>query len=110
MVALSGCQEERREESPEAISLGNFQEAVDLIAPEVEKRPADAASQRPLRPSAPEQQTAESGYLAPAPRLQISWERRQSGYFLSSRHLSDGGASAEAMELANELIEEIPIR
>ena len=106
-LTLSGCQESVEKRVGEAMSLGNFQEAVDLLRPEVEERPADAALSA-LYGAALVQNKQPSLAIWPLRRAYKSLGNENNLGLLLARALSRGGASAEAMELVNELIEEDP--
>jgi len=104
---LSGCQESPEKRAKQALSAGKAQEAVDLLRPEVESRPGDAALSA-LYGSALLQNNQSSLAIWPLRRAYKALGDRDDLGFLLARALSLGGASAEAMDLINKLIEEDP--
>ena len=107
LLLTQGCQEDPKQRALEAMSRGDFQEAVDLLQPEVEKNPKDALL------------SAEYG-IALLQNEQSSlaiWPLRRAYRTLGNQNelgtrlaqaLIRGGASAEGLELIQELLEESP--
>ena len=107
ILPLGGCQEDPRQRAMEAMSQGDFQEAVDLLQVELEKNPKDALL------------SAEYG-IALLQNGQSSlaiWPLRRAYRDLGNRNelgtrlaqaLIRGGASAEGLELLDELLQESP--
>ncbi|MEE3328911.1 MAG: tetratricopeptide repeat protein [Myxococcota bacterium] len=107
LFGFLGCQESAEVRAQEALSRGDFQEAVDLLRPEVEKRPKDARLSATYGIALLQNQQPTLA-IWPLRRAYKSLGNENALGMRLSQALIRGGASQEGLDLINELLEESP--